>query len=75
MEIATISKRLGHAKPDKTLRIHARLFRKDNGKAASAINAAPNRQGADRVPISRFVLFKPSAKHLKILVWKGGRVV
>jgi integrase len=36
----TISKRLGHAKPDITLRIYAHLFRKDDGKAAAAINAA-----------------------------------
>jgi hypothetical protein len=36
----TISKRLGRAKPDITLRIYAHLFRKDDGKAAAAINAA-----------------------------------
>jgi hypothetical protein len=34
------SKRLGHSKPDITLRICAHLFRKDDGKAAAAINAA-----------------------------------
>jgi integrase len=39
VDIVTISKRLGHAKPDITLRIYAHLFRKDDGKAA-AINAA-----------------------------------
>jgi integrase len=38
--IVTISKRLGHAKPDITLRIYAHLFRKDDGKAAAAIYAA-----------------------------------
>jgi integrase len=32
-------KRLGHAKPDITLRIYDHLFRKDDGKAAAAINA------------------------------------
>ena len=37
------SKRLGHSKPDITLRIYAHLFRKDAGKAAAAINAALNR--------------------------------
>jgi integrase len=40
VDIVTISRRLGHAKPDITLRIYAHLFRKDDGKAAAAINAA-----------------------------------
>jgi integrase len=40
VDIVTISKRLGHAKPDITLRIYAHLFQKDDGKAAAAINAA-----------------------------------
>ena len=39
VDIVTISRRLGHAKPDITLRIYAHLFRKDDGKAAAAINA------------------------------------
>jgi integrase len=39
VDIVTISKRLGHAKPDIALRIYAHLFRKDDGKAADAINA------------------------------------
>jgi integrase len=39
VDIVTISKRLGHAKPDITLRICAHLFRKDDGKAAAAINS------------------------------------
>src|SRR5262249_50734920 len=39
VDIVTISKRLGHAQPDITLRIYAHLFRKDDGKAAAAINA------------------------------------
>jgi integrase len=43
VDIVTISKRLGHAKPDITLRICAHLFQKDDGKAAAAINAALNR--------------------------------
>jgi integrase len=43
VDIVTISKRLGHAKPDITLRIYAHLFRKDDGKAAAAINATLNR--------------------------------
>lgn len=43
VDIVTISKRLGHAKPDITLRIYAHVFQKDDGKAASAINAALNR--------------------------------
>jgi integrase len=40
VDIVTISKRLGHAKPDITLRVYAHLFRKDDSKAAAAINAA-----------------------------------
>jgi integrase len=40
VDIVTISKRLGHAKPDITLRIYAHCFRKDDGKASAAINAA-----------------------------------
>jgi integrase len=40
VDIVTISKRLGHAKPDITLRIYAHLFQKNDGKAAAAINAA-----------------------------------
>jgi integrase len=40
VDIVTISKRLGHAKPDITLRIYAHLFRNDDSKAAAAINAA-----------------------------------
>jgi integrase len=39
VDIVTISKRLGHGKPDITLRIYAHLFRKDDSKAAAAINA------------------------------------
>jgi len=40
VDIVTISRRLGHAKPDITLRIYAHLFKKDDSKAAAAINAA-----------------------------------
>jgi integrase len=40
VDIVTISKRLGHAKPDITLRTYAHMFRKDDSKAAAAINAA-----------------------------------
>lgn len=43
VDIVTISKRLGHAMPDITLRIYSRLFRKDDSRAAAAINAALNR--------------------------------
>ena len=65
VDIVTISKRFGHAKPDITLRIGAHLFRKDDGKAAAAINSI----WARRVPIgyqnSFFVLTGGSAKALK----------
>ena len=40
VDIVTVSKRLGHSKPDITLRIYAHLFRKDDSKAAAAINAS-----------------------------------
>jgi integrase len=43
VDIVTISKRLGHAKPDITLRIYSHLFRKDDSKAAAAINTALSR--------------------------------
>ena len=40
VDIVTISKRLGHAKPDITLRVYSHMIRMDDGKAAAAINAA-----------------------------------
>ena len=43
VDIVTISRRLGHASPDITLRVYAHLFQKDDGKAAAAINAVLNR--------------------------------
>jgi integrase len=39
VDIVTISKRLGHKKPDVTLRVYSHLFRNDDSKAADAINA------------------------------------
>jgi integrase len=43
VDIVTISKRLGHAKPTVTLAIYAHMFKKDDSKAAAAINAAFSR--------------------------------
>ena len=40
VDIVTISKRLGHANPNITLKVYAHLFRSKDGKAADAINAA-----------------------------------
>ena len=40
IDVVTISKRLGHGSPAITLKIYAHLFRKDDGKASAAINAA-----------------------------------
>jgi integrase len=40
VDIVTISKRLGHAKPDITLRTYAHLFTNDDSKAAAAIDTA-----------------------------------
>jgi integrase len=43
VDIVTISKRLGHAKPSVTLAIYAHMFTSDDRKAAAAINAALTR--------------------------------
>jgi integrase len=43
VDVVTISKRLVHAKPDITLRIYAHMFKKDDSKAAAAIDAMWNR--------------------------------
>jgi integrase len=40
VDIVTISKRLGHKSPAITLAVYAHLFKKDDSKAAAAINAA-----------------------------------
>jgi integrase len=40
VDIVTISKRLGHAKPSVTLAVYAHMFHTDDSKAAAAINAA-----------------------------------
>jgi integrase len=40
VDIVTISKRMGHANPNITLKVYAHLFRNKDGKAADAINAA-----------------------------------
>lgn len=40
VDIVTISRRLGHAKPDITLKVYAHLFKQRDDKAAAAINAA-----------------------------------
>jgi integrase len=39
VDIVTISKRLGHAKPNVTLAIYAHMFTSDDSKASAAINA------------------------------------
>jgi integrase len=66
VDIVTISKRMGHAKPDITLRIYAHLFKKDDSKAAEAINQAFNRQQfGSKSRISQFVLLRRTAKALK----------
>jgi integrase len=40
VDIVTISKRLGHAKPDITLRVYAHMFHADDHKAAAVVDAA-----------------------------------
>ena len=44
LDVVTIAKRLGHASPAITLNVYAHLFRKDDRKAADAINAALGRR-------------------------------
>src|SRR5262249_40127843 len=44
VDIVTISRRLGHSKPDITLRVYAHLFANDDSKAAEAINAMSSLQ-------------------------------
>jgi integrase len=46
VDIVTISRRLGHAKPDITLRVYAHLFKQRDDKAATAINMAMAGLGA-----------------------------
>jgi integrase len=40
VDVVTIARRLGHASAAITLKVYAHLFRKDDGKAAAAIDAA-----------------------------------
>jgi integrase len=40
VDVVTIARRLGHSSAAITLQVYAHLFRKDDGKAAAAINAA-----------------------------------
>jgi integrase len=40
IDIVTVSKRLGHSKPDITLRVYAHMFKDGDSRAAAAINAA-----------------------------------
>ena len=40
LDVVTVSKRLGHASPNVTLRVYAHLFRQRDDKAAEAINTA-----------------------------------
>jgi integrase len=46
VDIGTISRRLGHASPNITLKVYAHLFRKDDSKASDAINEALKGLGA-----------------------------
>jgi integrase len=43
VDVVTISKRLGHSSPNVTLGVYAHLFKKDDSKAAAAIDAALGR--------------------------------
>jgi hypothetical protein len=39
VDIVTVSRRIGHANPEITLRSYSHLFRRDDGKASAALNA------------------------------------
>jgi integrase len=43
VDIVTLSKRLGHAKPSVTLAVYAHMFNSDDSKAADAVNAIMSR--------------------------------
>jgi integrase len=45
IDIVEISKRLGHASPEITLRVYGHMFRSDDSKSAAAINATLARLG------------------------------
>jgi integrase len=68
VDIVTISKRLGHAKPDITLRTYAHLFRKDDGKAGVQTNSGiktptPVAIRWQSVPSFTMCSFKSPARH------------
>jgi integrase len=46
VDIVTISRRLGHASPNVTLKVYAHMFRKDDSKGSDAIDAALEALGA-----------------------------
>ena len=77
VDIVTISKRLGHAKPDITLRVYAHMFKNDDrpsgGGDQSGFRSVAN--GYQLRTISLFVLLSVRAKALILLKRKGGRVV
>ena len=75
VDIVTVSKRLGHAKPSVTLAIYAHMFHTDDSKAAAAINAALSK--GIRVAIRwqcSHLFYRNFAKPLKIQVRSCGRV-
>ena len=70
VDIVTISKRLGHAKPSVTLAIYAHMFHTDDRKAAAAINAAFRASDWVAIGWQSPLLFSPrsAAKSLKYKV-------
>ena len=42
VDVVTVSRRLGHSKPDVTLRVYSHLFAADDSAAAAAIDRALN---------------------------------
>jgi hypothetical protein len=77
VDIVAIAKRLAHRKADITLRVHAHLFRKNDGKAAAAISPALGLYNRP-VPFRRQfpILFSLGQKEaIELAEWKGGRVV
>jgi hypothetical protein len=74
VDIVTISKRLGHAKPSVTLAIYAHMFTAMTARPRQPSTRPRSASGGNRVAMFAFVLCAAHAKPLKIKVRRRGRV-
>jgi integrase len=79
VDIVTISKRLGHAKPSVTLAIYSHMFHTDDRKAGDRDQCSLGRvigwqSGGNRVAKNHFCSAAIATKLLKDKSWRGGRV-